>query len=533
LLLLAAVLRGLYLPDPWSGLPNDFHNHFGAFATGGPATHFVDQGLFATRGMPTYFSIELADGSRLTDWYSHHPAGYMLISALFLWVFGTVEWALRLPALLFSLVAVWAVARLAERWAGTRAGLWAGFVMALVPFSVHFGVQVWTEAALVGCGALFLTEFLAWRQGASGRAAPMALAIGMGGLLDWPIHFFWAPAALAALWIDWRRALRLWPVPLVAVLTIGLHWLHVQLSQPALEHAADRANTLSGVFQSPVPADVFWGNQLRFWLRYCTWPVVLIALLGACAKRRPAEFGGIAPTAPGHLGKPSQQPLAEPQDRSALVATSPLRLGQLGAPGALLLPFLGLLPGVIYVCLFPGRSFDHSFFGMLALPGVALLFAAGCLALERTLRQLQPRWGAPLTLLLLLVLGLWLEWRNLLLWSTQRSPQIGELVAQDWLEPWIEDPDAVLLTHMGRGMCLPFYSRAQIVHSVNSPADLERYAESLLKRLPSGCRVAFLVDGMYLAALPEGLALAEALGAYGQPERHSSPAGDYALWVLR
>ena len=44
-LALALLGRGLYLPDAWSGLPHDFHNHFGAFATGGPVKNFAEQGI--------------------------------------------------------------------------------------------------------------------------------------------------------------------------------------------------------------------------------------------------------------------------------------------------------------------------------------------------------------------------------------------------------------------------------------------------------------------------------------------------------
>jgi Dolichyl-phosphate-mannose-protein mannosyltransferase len=523
LCLLALVVRGLYLPDPWSGLPEDFHNHFGAFATGGQATNFLDQGLGFSLGMPYDYSVLLADGERITAWYTHHPAGYILLSALSMWVFGRGEWALRVPVLLFSLLAVWAVARLARRWGGQRAGLSAGFLMALVPFAVHFGLQTFTESALIACGALFLAEFLAWWQGASRRVLPMALAVGAGGLLDWPGHFFWAPAALLALAHDWRRALKLWPVPTVALLTILIHWVHVHLTLPVQDHAADRANTLKQVFTSPVPWSEYFANQARFWRLYCTWPVLLITALGALVVWRwPLKYRGWPDS--------SDQASAQPGDRRALSVHGP---GTLGTSGGMWLPILGLLPGVFYVGLFPGRSFDHSFFGMLALPGVALLFAAGFGALVHALTRFEPRRGPVLAWLLLLALGLWLEWRNLFLWSTRRSPQIAELVAQDWLKEWIDDKDAVLLTHMGRGMCLPFYSRAQVIHSVNSPSDLERLRRTILERLPDGQRVAFLLDGRYVNALPEGPALMEALGAYGSPTQHQVSADLYGLWVLR
>lgn len=488
LLALALALRWLYLPDPWSGLPSDFHNHFGAFATGGPVTHFLDRGLAETGGMPCDWGVRLADGSSERAWYSHHPAGFMLLSAASMALFGREEWALRLPALLFSLLSVWSVARLGRLWLGPRVGLLAGLLMAVVPFSVHFGVQVWTEGALIALGALYLTEYLAYARGAQGRAPWMCLWVGLGGLLDWPMHFFWAPSALHALWRFGPRALRLWPVPLVALATIGLHWLHVQATVPAADHAVDRSATLRAVFTSPVPWTEFLANQVRFWERYGGWPSVVLALIGLCSRAARRE--------------------------SFVV-------------------WLGLLPGLLYVGLFPGRSFDHSFFGMLALPGLALAAASGFVALEAAIGQrLTPARARALGALLLLLLGLSASWRNLWLWSTRRSPQIAELVASQWLRPWLEDRDAVLLTHMGRGMCLPFYSRAEVIHSVNTPADLERLRREVVERLPAGARAAFFVDGEYLAQLPEGAGLFAALSQLGTPERHPSPFGDYALVPL-
>jgi hypothetical protein len=488
LLALSLALRWLYLPDPWSGLPSDFHNHFGAFAAGGPVTHFLDRGLADTGGMPCDWGVTLADGSSQRAWYSHHPAGFMLLTAASMALFGREEWAMRLPALLFSLLSVWSVARLGRAWRGPRTGLLAGLAMAVVPFSVHFGVQVWTEGALVALGALYLHEYLAWTRGAAGRGPWMCLWVAAGGLLDWPMHFFWAPSALHALATRGRAALALFPVPAVALATIALHWLHVQLTVPAADHAVDRAATLSAVFTSPVPWSEFFANQGRFWARYAGWPSVLLALVGMASRAGRRE---------GFVG------------------------------------WLGLLPGALYVGLFPGRSFDHSFFGMRARPGLALAAASGYTALEAALaRRLSPGAARSVGALLLLCLGLAAAWQNLWLWSTRRSPQIRDLVSSPWLTPWLEDREAVLLTHMGRGMCLPFYSRAEVVHSVNTPADLERLRESLVARLPTGVRAAFFIDGQYLVQLPEGPALLAALSQLAPPERHSSLWGEFALIPL-
>lgn len=499
-LALALLGRGLYLPDPWSGLPHDFHNHFGAFAAGGPVTNFAEQGILGSRGMPYDWAVRLADGEVVHAWYAHHPAGFMLLSAASVALFGGAEWTLRLPALLFSLLGVWSVARLGAALFGRRVGLLCAFWMSVLPFATHYGVLPWTEGALVALGALLLHAYLDWLRGGGRRAAFAAAGwVVAGGLLDWPAHFFWVPVLAHAAVFAGRRALGLWPLPVAAAATVAVHWLHVHGTVPAEAHAADRMDTLREVLRSPIPWPEFLGAQAGFWLRYAGAPSLVLAAAGLVA-------------------------LGRARVEAAVPSTGPR--------GERWFVLLGLLPGLLYVGLFPGRSFDHSFFGMLALPGFCLLAGLG-LARALALAERSPRlvrWASPLALL---ALGAWYQWRNVELWATHRSNQIEELVDQEWLRPWMDDPDAVILTHMGRGMCLPFYSRAQVIHSVNSVEDLRAKTERILDRMDPDRPVAFLVDGKYVLQLPGGAVLLETLDALGDLEQHSLPTGDYGLVRLR
>ena len=96
---------------------------------------------------------------------------------------------------------------------------------------------------------------------------------------------------------------------------------------------------------------------------------------------------------------------------------------------------------------------------------------------------------------------------------------------------WIDDPDAVILTHLGRVMALCFYSRAQIIHSVNTPADLAG-RRALLRRLAPNRRAAFVADLRYLKQIDPTGELRGALQGLSELRVIETEAGAFALIEL-
>jgi hypothetical protein len=486
-LTLAVALRWFGFDDPWSGRLGDFHSHFGGFQTGGPVRALAEHGLLESGGMPYDWRVELADGSTVRAWYAHHPAGWMLLSAASLQVFGAHEWALRLPALLGGLFAVWAVAAVGRELFGPRLGLVAAAVVATAPYSVRFGINPWTELTLVGTTALAVRAYA--RYVAGRRRAdllPAAVWILVGGLLDWPGLFVLPALGLHALFAARRRGGWdfLWPtlcLPAAGLLAIGVHALHMQLVLPAEAIATDKAATLRSVWRLPVSAGRFLELQAQYLVEHLSWPWLVLAILGVPRLVRSASLL-----------------------RAGLVAVL-------------------LFPGLLYVGLFPGRSHDHHFFQVLGLGGLALLAAQG-------LRLVEQRTGRGVAAVVLIGSMAFSGYRALDLWATYTDEAVGQWVASEPLASLLEDERALILTPFGKGMTLPFYSRAPVVHSVNTPADLERRERHLIERLEPDRRVVFLADLQTASALPEFGRLRAALEKRAAIQMLDTPVGP-VVWV--
>ena len=169
LFLLAIALRGLLLPEPWSGLVPDFNSHFGAWAVGEPAQIMAEEGMLTEGGMPTLWHVELADGTTASDVYTHHPALYTQLIGLSLRVFGNHESSVRLVPAVFSLFSLFVTYRFLRKRFGEGVGLWVAAWMAVMPLFTWYGVLPWTEGVLVGIGVLQLDAYMRWFE--AGRAA--------------------------------------------------------------------------------------------------------------------------------------------------------------------------------------------------------------------------------------------------------------------------------------------------------------------------------------------------------------------------
>lgn len=128
----------------------------------------------------------------LGDWISPHirpdevfwakPPLSTWSQALSMTVFGVSEWAARLPALLWSLLSLGALAWMVQREL-QRTQVWALlFVLMLSPLFFISAGAVMTEAALGACAMLVQAAW--WRvlhdEGAAARRAGRVLALGLG-----------------------------------------------------------------------------------------------------------------------------------------------------------------------------------------------------------------------------------------------------------------------------------------------------------------------------------------------------------------
>ena len=345
ILLVALGLRLQLLGGPWSGLALDFHSHFGAWAVGEPAERFATEGFAATGWMPVNWSVELADGTVVRDVYAHHPALFTILVGLSLKLFGLHEWAVRLVPLLFSMLAIFGTWRLVSRWFGERAGLVAAALLATVPYLTWYGMLAWTEGALIWIGAAELGAYARWLDTRRARFVLEAAAWQLlAGLFDWSGAFLMLGIALHALVfrvrkLGLRACLPLLALPAAFTVAVLVHAMHMRLVMPASERAADTSGTLATVTTLTTSVSFWLGAQVRFAWRF---------------------LGSVAFILVGY----------------GLVRVLPrLARRKLGERDALIL--VALLPGLMYIGLFPQRSINHDFFLMLSLPGLALLAAAG------------------------------------------------------------------------------------------------------------------------------------------------------------
>lgn len=459
ILLLALLLRGLDFFDPFYG--KGFKSAFGAFIVGASARNFAEHGFLELSLMPTYARIELADGTIWSNWYTHHPALHGLLPGLSVELFGAHAWAMKLPALVFSLLSVWSVWRLARLAWGERAALLTALLLAVIPMSSWYGTLPYTDGAVVFFFGLIGRRYLLWLR--HDRRADL-VAVGAWSfvalLFDWPA-FFLLPALTihAAVVAMKRRGLRgllplaAWPAGVLA--GIAVHKLHMYAVLPSDAQAEDTRVALERTMTLPVPLRDFVRLQLQYLFGYFTWPIV--ALCGA-----------------GILSCLADAVTAR-RSRAAWIAL-------------LLLP-----PGLLYVAVFPGRSGNHDFFLFESLAGIALLAAHGALRLDGIARRSAPRvrFLVPLALVATTV---GCAWRHLEIWATRYSPRLERLEAEPWVQELVSDPDNVLLVSAGDAINLFLGSRAPIVHDLDDPRRIEDARRNVLGRLAPGRRVYFLFD---------------------------------------
>ena len=485
-LTLALVLRLLSIGDPWSGLAHDFHSHFGSFPVGEQATRFAAEGLAPTRGMPANWRVELADGTVVADYYAHHPSLFTYLEALSIKIFGVHEWALRLVPLIFSMLSVfgtwWVLGML---WGG-RAALIGSLLFAVAPYSAWYGVLTWTESAVI-CTTLGATSaYIHWFRGGGNKYLGQgALWFVLAGLLDWTGGFILLGLGLHGLLFrkhGMRGSLSLTILPAGFLVAVGIHWAHMRYALPSGQATQDTGATLSFVTTLTTDLSKFLKSQFEYALRFLSGGIFLLFCAGLL-----------------RAGLLISKRRLSPED---------------------FLVFSLLVPGVLYVGLFPQRSINHDFFFMLSLPGVVALCASSGVALLTYVPASGRRLVGVLSLTCVLAGGCY---QTVQIWRIRRSTQIEELIQADWLAPLIADPDVVILAPIGRGMCLPFYSRAEIIHSVSNPSTFQKHYENVVRGLAPD-RPAFLLFDIVTAPQLTSDVLADMIGHPFTDDRQETEA---------
>ena len=482
ILLLALALRWPGFTDPWSGI--GFNAVMGSWSTGEFSKNFVEHGFLEAGLMPNRWRVELEDGTVVREWYAHHPVFYALVSAGSLALFGDHEWAIRLPWLVLSLLAVVALHRLlATIWDGTAALLGAGF-LAVMPLAAHYAILPWVDTSAMPLAyALLLRSYVLWLRAPGPRTLrACALWAFAGTMLDWNMLLVVGPVLVHGLLTGprggrVRRALPLLSLPAACALAVAVHGAHMLLVMPREEVLTDTADTLQRATSAADTLAVFVRNQRLHLERVLTWPYLAVLALGL-----------------------AQQ----------LVAAARRRLG----PEEGLLAVMAL-PGPIYVCAFPFRGFNHEFMWALSLLWLA---ATPALLVAWVARRGGGSWRARAAAAALALAAVSLcPGRVLWMWRTNRSDAIEQLVQQEWFRTTFSDPEAVALTSTGHTWMMLYHARTPIIPRVMSVAQLEELRRRVLSRLGPGRKVWFVFDLRLLEVQPE---LHAYLERSGTSERH-------------
>ena len=460
---LALALRLLDFNDPWSWNHGaGFRNAHGAFHTGALANSFYRHGFAESRFMPFFWRIERTDGTveRLT--YTHHPALYPVISGVSLILFGHHEWALRLPAVVLSMLSLILLYRLALRIFGARVALLAAAAYATLPLAAHYGSQTCYECAIICLQLLALGTYHRWAGSGQTRAlAWCALCIFIAGLFDWQ-GLFIVPGLLAhaAFFRGRETPERRWRVlllPAAAVAAVLVHVVHIRIALPSEAAQHDFSLTVRFILDPRGTVLNYLDSQRLMLIQVLTipglaWLTIAVAQqLGWLRRRALVEsfFGG----------------------------------------GVI---FVMALTGILNIVLFPGRSRDHEFYYMLSLPYICFslaIAADGLLGVARRSRAAH----AAVALALVLTMG-WFVVRDVAFWRYYRGTELRETVDRQPFASILDNPESIVITNHGRGLLLAFYARAELIPQINTSGDLVRVTQRLLGWTRPGRPVWFVHD---------------------------------------
>ena len=234
-----AALRTRTFTDPW----NSGHGAWGGAFYGNVARNFLRYDAGSTALAPVVNS-GIVDPSRF-ELYYHHPPLTMWLTAVSFRIFGVQEWAARLAPLVFALLTIVLVFRMAWAMFGRRTALWAAAFLAVLPLEAYYSTHLDPNSSMsIFFTTLAVEGYRRWRG--SGRTRDYALcatALVLGCMTGWFTYLilpgigahFWftargaAPAGAVATTdrTAWVRAALL---PVFAVAVLGLFFLHRELA---------------------------------------------------------------------------------------------------------------------------------------------------------------------------------------------------------------------------------------------------------------------------------------------------------------
>jgi len=221
--------------------------------------------------------------SRDLDWgYFSKPPLIAWVIALFTSIFGSAEWAIRLPSALLHSLTCWVIFVTVRKAFDARTGFWAACFYLFMPGVWLSSTIISTDVPLLLCWALALNAWVYFRDAPSWpRALQLGLAIGFGLLAKYAMLFFLPILGFAVL-IDGRtRRALLGPKGLAAgavaaaLFIPNIIW-NLNHDFATLAHTAENAN-LSGPLLNPFELLSFWGSQLGVF-GPIAFPVLILAL---------------------------------------------------------------------------------------------------------------------------------------------------------------------------------------------------------------------------------------------------------------
>jgi hypothetical protein len=335
--LVATGVRVVNFLEPWVGS----HNAWGGAFYSNVARNFVRYG-FQTKLAPVV-STGVVDPSQFEVYY-HHPVLSMLVTSVAFRVFGEHEWSARLAPLLFSLLTLALVFRMARRWFGNATALVALAIMAVLPVDAYYA----THLDPYGSMAIFFTVLAVdayERWHADGRSRHLVIgiaAVALGCMTSWftylvvpgiVVHWFLTRRS-GARRADWVR-IAAFPATTIAVFALFLLHRRAALTGTGPEvydQLGDRLlmRTVELPFSRLEILDTyFWHIRDFYTLAFVGLMVAWVALFAFAAWRR--------------------------------------RLSTGDACVAILLSF-----GALYALAFPGHLPSHDYFVRAYVPGVAL-----------------------------------------------------------------------------------------------------------------------------------------------------------------
>jgi hypothetical protein len=248
----------------------------------GPGLDLVTRGKFGTLLLdPAGSNLRLFKPDAVLQGINEHTYWvmplYLLQTALWGKLFGFSVFSIRIPSLLWGLVAMWSLTVIIRR-LYPPGGISAALIGASV-LAVDFGfVECSSDGRMdMMCSALgfaALAVYLMWREEHFSRAVLIAHILAAAACFTHPYGLM-APAALLAamVWLDWKATVRVSTVVIMAgpYLLGAIAWALYCAQAPADFSAQFSANAASKMEQGLALWNGIWLEiRYRYWVHY--WP---------------------------------------------------------------------------------------------------------------------------------------------------------------------------------------------------------------------------------------------------------------------